>query len=310
VISINGLGALKNKISSAAAVNPTLSRLASETAFEITNSAKSIDGKTGLTVINSKHLYYQKLGSGDGNMIFIHGLGGTHEFWRPLISTARLAEKATLHLFDFEGHGLSPTHPLSKVSIESLADDVAGLASLAQVSQNNPAIVVAHSMGCIIASRFALNHPTLVKKLILLGPPPSPLPEFVTSAIHARAQVVRASGMSAILDDVVEGDLSAETKKTNPMGVAALRLSHSSQDPESYAKACSAIADAAPITLEDIAAETLMVTGDEDKISPPALVEAYTKRISKAKYTILPNVGHWHVFENVVGVSDSISGFI
>jgi pimeloyl-ACP methyl ester carboxylesterase len=147
-------------------------RVSSHSAFHLTNAAKTIGGKVDLTQINSKPLHYQRLSSGDESIIFVHGLGGTKDYWTPLVSALSLADRATLHLFDFEGHGLSPTHPLSALSIESLASDVAGVFRVAGASPSKPATLVAHSMGCLVAMRFALDNPDLVKKLVLVGPPP------------------------------------------------------------------------------------------------------------------------------------------
>lgn len=107
--------------------------------------------------------------------MFIHGLGGTLDFWKPLISSTKLKDDYQCTVFDFEGHGASPTSPLSKLSIDSLANDVHSVFSHLGIQPG--ATLFAHSLGCLIALRFALNNPGLIKKLVLLGPPPQPSPE-------------------------------------------------------------------------------------------------------------------------------------
>jgi pimeloyl-ACP methyl ester carboxylesterase len=310
-VTVDGLGTLYNRVASTSDLNATVERVSAHSSFNLTNVAKTIGGKVDLTQINSKPLHYQRVGSGDESIVFIHGLGGTKDYWTPLVSALSLADRATLHLFDFEGHGLSPTHPLSALSIESLAADLAGVFQVAGASSSKPATLVAHSMGCLVAMKFALDNPDLLKKLVLIGPPPSPLPKPASDGSYARAALARSKGMSAVVDAVVGAGTSERTKKENPVAVTAVRLSLLGQDPESYAKACQALAGAtSDLQVEGLATSTLIVTGDEDKVSPPALCEKYVARMRDARHVVLPGVGHWHVYEDVQGVARSVKGFL
>ena len=311
-VTVDGLGTLHNRITSPSAANATVARVSSRSAFTLTNAAKTIGGKADLTLINSKPLHYQRLGSGDKSIVFVHGLGGTKDYWSPLISALSLTDKATLHLFDFEGHGLSPTHPLSALSIDSLAADLAGVFSHAGASASKPATLIAHSMGCLVAMRFALDNPSLVGKLVLVGPPPSPLPKPASDGSYARAALARTKGMAAVVDAVVAAGTSERTKRENPLAVAAVRLSLLGQDPEAYAKACQALAGSAgrELEVEGLGMPTLVVTGNEDKVSPPALCDGYVGRMGDARRVVLEGVGHWHVFEDVKGVAESLRGFL
>lgn len=310
-VTVAGLGTLRNRVATPSATNTTVERVSLHSTFNLTNAAKTIGGKVGLTEINSKPLHYQRLGSGGESIVFVHGLGGTKDYWTPLVSALSLADTATLHLFDLEGHGLSPTHPLSALTIESLAADVAGVFHVAGASPSNPATLVAHSMGCLVAIRFALDNPSLVKKLVLVGPPPSPLPKAASDGSYARAALARSKGMSAVVDAVVGAGTSERTKKENPVAVAAVRLSLLGQDPESYAKACQALAGATEsLDVEGLEMPTLIVTGDEDKVSPPALCEKYVGRIKNARHVVLPSTGHWHAYEDVRGLAQSLKDFL
>lgn len=310
-VTVSGLGTLRNEVATPSSTNTTVEHVLSHSAFSLTNAARTINAKVGLTEINSKPLHYQRLGSAEESMVFVHGLGGTKDYWTPLVSALSLADKASLHLFDLEGHGLSPTHPLTPLTIESFAADLAGVCYLAAASPSNPATIVAHSMGCLIAIRFALDNPKLVKKLVLVGPPPSPLPTAASEGSYARAALARSKGMSAVVDAVVGAGTSERTKKENPVAVAAVRLSLLSQDPESYAKACQALAGATKaMDLEGLEMPILIITGDEDKVSPPVLCEKYVGRMKNARHVVLPGTGHWHVYEDVQGVAQSSKGFL
>ncbi|KAK7225328.1 hypothetical protein V2G26_013331 [Clonostachys chloroleuca] len=177
-VSITGLGTLNNQIAPAHAVNPTIKQVDADSPFRLTNGAKSLNAGVGLTQVNGKSLNYQRLGSGANQIVFVHGLGGTLDYWTPLVSTLSLAETNTLHLFDLEGHGSSPTHPLSQLSIASFASDIKAIFEAAGASASAPATLVAHSMGCLAAIKFTLDNPGLVDKLVLVGPPPPHCPKL------------------------------------------------------------------------------------------------------------------------------------
>lgn len=241
----------------------------------------------------------------------MHGLGGTLDYWTPLISRLSLAEENTLHLFDLEGHGLSTTHPLSTLSLDSFASDIKSIFDTAGITTSAPATLFAHSLGCLASLKFTTDNPGLVSKLVLVGPPPSPLPEAASKGAYARAALVRSKGIRAVVDAVVDAGTSSYSKKANPTAITAVRLSLLGQDPESYAKATWALAGATQkLNVEAIEAKTLIITGDEDKVSPPTLAEQYVERIKDSKAVVLKNVGHWHVFEDVDGVAESVGEFL
>ncbi|KAF2715261.1 hypothetical protein K504DRAFT_421851 [Pleomassaria siparia CBS 279.74] len=308
-VSVTGLGSLTNKIAAPNTANYTVERVEKETSIPLTNLSKSINS-IGLTRINNKPLNYQHLGSKEGPpIVFIHGLGGTLDCWNPLISTLSLTKSHSLHLFDLEGHGLSPTSPLSTLSISSFATDVKGVFEKASITSG--ATVVAHSMGCLIALAFAIENPHLVKKLVLLGPLPSPLPEAISQGYRTRATMARTKGMAAVVDAVVTSEVSQHTKSKNPLATAAVRLALMGQDPEGYAKACSALAGSIEtLDLGKVQAETLVVTGKEDKVLSPQLCQTYARELKAKEPVVLKNVGHWHVFEDVWEVSQAVRVFL
>ncbi|EHK40121.1 hypothetical protein TRIATDRAFT_89278 [Trichoderma atroviride IMI 206040] len=304
-VTIPGIGTLHNKVTS---YNATTERLASQSVFSLSNATRSVGATAGLTNINGKLLHYKHLGSGDNSIVFVHGLGGTCEYFSPLISEMGLQDVASLHLFDFEGQGLSPTHPLSVLTVDSLAADVAGVFSHAGITESNPGTLIAQAMGCIVALKFALNNPGLVKKLVLFGPPSFPLSEAARRTLQERGELIRTSGMGAVVDTIVQSSTSEHTKTTNPLAISAIRLSLLGQEPEAFAKALQAFArDEAPLPVEHLDVQAMIVTGSEDKV---ASAEEYASKIKGAETAVLPNVAQWHVYADVKGVSDSLKSFL
>ncbi|KAJ4151005.1 hypothetical protein LMH87_011726 [Akanthomyces muscarius] len=304
-VSVTGLGTLTNRIASPNSVNSTLESVSSESHIPQSNvrAPPSI-----LTSIGAKHLFYQKLeakrDSGE-NIAFIHGLGSSSSYFAAL--TAPLQEHANLHLMDLEGHGLSPTSASSTLSIASFAKDVANVLDAAGAEE---VTVVAHSLGCLVAVKLALDRPNLVKKLVLMGPPPSPLPEAGVTGTIARVKAVRDKGMFDVSNTILQTALSDETKLSNPTAVAAVRISLLGQDAEGYAKACGALASAPGMDFAQIKAPTFIITGSEDTVSPPALCDGYSSQISRSKVKTLDKVGHWHLFEASERVVSLVANFV
>ncbi|KAI9039878.1 bifunctional fumarylacetoacetate hydrolase/alpha/beta hydrolase family protein [Aspergillus affinis] len=292
-VSVTGLGTLTNRIATCDAVNTTSERR--ESHIPVTNQKAPFN--SGLTNINGKYLFYQRLGLENGPPVFfIHGLGGSSNYFYPLI--AKLRSTHALYLLDLEGHGLSPTSALSSLSIASFAQDFYHMSQAAGVK--NDVNVIAHSMGCLVALKLALNHPELISKLILMGPPPNPLPESGAQGSYARAALVRKEGMLSVVDAITAAGTSTYVQQHKHLAVAAVRISLLGQNAEGYAKACAALAGSAADVLDvaRLRVPVYIVTGEEDKVSPPALCQQYSQATGGGDVEVLPNVAHWHLFED------------
>ena len=158
---------------------------------------------------------------------------------------------------------------------------------------------------------FALNHPQLAKKIILVSPPASPTSETAARTLHSRAAIARTEGMSALVDVVADGAISGRQTPTNFIAIAASRLSLLGQDPEGYAKACDAIAGATnTLRVEDLHMDTLLVCGDADKVTPPDVAEKYSQKIKGSSYVVLKDCGHRPMFEDLEGLANAFKSFI
>ncbi|KAJ4416147.1 hypothetical protein N0V82_006907 [Gnomoniopsis sp. IMI 355080] len=308
-IAVTGLGKLRNTVVEAKADNYVTKRVQEESVIPI-NNLSITNGGLGLTELpNGKRLHAKVVGSGPQVVVFIHGLGGSGSFFTPLLTQLGLnhAQQCTNVLFDLEGHGMSPTKATSKISISSYAEDIRGLLTTLRVSE--PVTIVAHSMGCLVAYQLASQYPDLVSKLILLGPPPAPFPTAAAEGCIKRAAVVRAQGMTNVAIAVAEGGTSKRTQLDRPLAFTAVQMSLLSQDSEGYAKGCTALAGAQDLTFDFAKLgeiKSLLVTGSEDKVSSPDHVRKLAETMKNSTLEILPDVGHWHIFEDV----DSVAGVV
>lgn len=114
--------------------------------------------------VDGLRIRYARKGAGNGvPVLFIHGFGGDLDNW--LFNIDAVGEKSPVIALDLPGHGQS-TARLSGTSIEALAGFVVRFMDVLDVEQ---AHLVGHSMGGAIASQMALDHPSRVASVALIG---------------------------------------------------------------------------------------------------------------------------------------------
>ena len=250
--------------------------------------------------INGKDIAVEQHGDGDA-VVMVHGLGGTGNSWYPQVGP--LSRFFRVVRLDLEGSGRSPA--TGALSIASFAADVSALMDALDIPA---AHLCGHSMGTIVCQHHAVAQPERVKSLALFGPLAEP-PEPARQAIRDRAGVARKSGMVPIADTLVEVAISAETRSHRPAAAAFVREILMRQNAEGYARTCEALADATSADLAGIRCPTLLVTGDEDAVSPPPAVSALGGRIGDSRVTVLPGCGHWTPIEKPAQVNGALLDF-
>ncbi len=108
-----------------------------------------------------RELYWEIIGEGKQDLVLLHGWGLNAEVWRSIIS--RLASRFRLHLVDLPGYGRSQNY--GAMDVQAMADTV---------WQQAPkgAIWLGWSLGGLIASRIALDHPRDIKGLVTVASSP------------------------------------------------------------------------------------------------------------------------------------------
>ena len=78
------------------------------------------------------------------------------------------------------------------------------------------------------------------------------------------------------------------------------------QDAEGYARSCEALADARAAEHRLIECPVTLVTGDEDPVTPPAMVRQLAERLRGARVKILNRCGHWTPIERSAQCNESL----
>ncbi|MDA0161513.1 alpha/beta fold hydrolase [Solirubrobacter ginsenosidimutans] len=84
--------------------------------------------------------------------VFLHGLTFDHQMWAPVI--AALPPRRRALAIDLPGHGASPA--LNDHRLESV---VAAVHDAVQEAELEPPVLVGHSLGALVATLYAVEHP-------------------------------------------------------------------------------------------------------------------------------------------------------
>lgn len=114
--------------------------------------------------VNGLSVYYEQHGSGQP-LILLHGGYGSGEMFGPMLG--RLAAGRRVITADLQGHGRTADadRPLR---FQTMGDDIAALIRHLGLAQ---ADVMGYSLGAATALRTAIQHPELVRRLVVVSNP-------------------------------------------------------------------------------------------------------------------------------------------
>jgi pimeloyl-ACP methyl ester carboxylesterase len=117
--------------------------------------------QSGYAPVNGLQMYYEIHGSGGTPLVMLHGSYGAIGLWGPILAT--LAQTRQVIAVELQGHG--HTADIDRpITYEQMADDVAALLEHLEIAQ---ADLFGYSMGGSTALRFAMQHPALLRKLVV-----------------------------------------------------------------------------------------------------------------------------------------------
>jgi pimeloyl-ACP methyl ester carboxylesterase len=124
--------------------------------------ASGAPGKTGYAPVNGLKLYYEIRGSGLP-LILIHGGVGAGDMFGAILPA--LSANRQVITVDLQAHGRTADIDRA-LSYEAMADDIAGLVKHLGLGK---ADVMGYSLGGGVAVRTAIQHPDVVRKLVVVS---------------------------------------------------------------------------------------------------------------------------------------------
>jgi pimeloyl-ACP methyl ester carboxylesterase len=168
------------------------------------------------------------------------------------------------------------------------ARDLAGLLQSCEISQ---AHVVGISMGGVVAQRFALDYPHVVRSLILISTS-SEVGEQARVAWEKTAAVIEQRGFSSS-PDFARRIFAPHFVQTRPQEVKAMVARTAANDPRAYAAAARAIGSYDwTAELHRIRMPTLILQGLDDKLTPPGGSVRLNRGLPRSRLLMIPDCGH------------------
>ena len=253
--------------------------------------------------IHNLKIHYQTRGVGEP-LLLIMGYRGSGYMWGEAL-LAPLSQYFRVITFDNRGTGKSDK-PNAPYTLAMMADDAVGLLERLGIEQ---AHIFGVSMGGMIAQEIALRYPRRVDRLVLgcthcggpfaalppmaileslLAPPDMPREE----AIRRQWPVMFSSDFVAERPDVLDGLTARALAYPTPL-YTAMRQAMAIQRFNTYGR------------LRQISAPTLIASGSDDMLVPPANAYLLADRIPNAVLEMLPGVGHgffWQAPDLVVNL--------
>ncbi|HEY3684498.1 MAG TPA: alpha/beta hydrolase [Streptosporangiaceae bacterium] len=162
----------------------------------------------GRTVpVNGGSVYVEESGTGPGAVVFEAGMGCGRTCWDPVLPA--LAGRARLVAYDRAGRARTgaPVRP----TLDGMAAD---LVALAETVAPDGFVLVAHSMGGLIARRAAESLGGRLRGLLLIDPTPETAPAYATwddTAAKIDRSLAVAGGLARV--PALAGLLSRDVKR-------------------------------------------------------------------------------------------------
>ena len=251
-------------------------------------------------------LHHKIYGTGKP-VIIMHGLFGSGDNWRTIAKN--LEADFQCIVVDMRNHGRSPHDPEMNFSL--MTEDIHELMIDLGLEQ---ASLIGHSMGGKVAMAFALHHPTLVDKLIVVDIAPKNYPPHHTAVIEA---------IQAIAPDQIEERADAEAIFARHLGndqstIQFLMKNLTRLQGEGFAWKANmpVIISSYASLVEEVNATdtfngpTLFVRGEKSRYILDEDIPAIEKLCPHFELQTIPDAGHWVHAEAPEGFTLAAKSFL
>lgn len=234
-------------------------------------------------------LHVTETGSGPA-LVLLHAFPVDSRMWGPL--AAQLSDSARVITPDQRGFGRSPLPDgAAEPDLRAVAQDVITLMDERGLAR---AVLGGCSMGGYVAMALLRAAPHRVAGLLLIDTRPDADDDERRNGRLAMARRAEADGTDWLADTMVPGLLAAGTPDRSPELVATLRTMITEQPPAGVAWAQRAMAARPDSTdvLRAYAGPALVVVGERDALSPPAVAADMARSLPAATLVELAGCGH------------------
>jgi pimeloyl-ACP methyl ester carboxylesterase len=239
-------------------------------------------------------------------LIFLHGVGLDRRMWQAQVHF--FARTHSVICYDLLGHGESG----KIVEPASLEDFVKQLERLWAALGLDKASLIGFSFGGLIAQDFAARHSALIEKLILMSTVYD-RSEAERAEIEGRLVTAQRDGPASIYPAALKRWFSPAFVAGQPEQIQELHHRMLDNDDISFLKAYEIFAfgdKAIAGKIGRISCPTLIMTGEQDRGSTPAMGWRMAREIFNARVCIIAEGRHMMPMEMAQEVNRGIARFI
>jgi 3-oxoadipate enol-lactonase/4-carboxymuconolactone decarboxylase len=208
-------------------------------------------------------------------------------------SAQHLAGDFDVLAWDLPGHGHNRSVPDEPFTVADLADGVLALVADVQEQRGDAGTPFAYagvSVGGAVGLQLLLDHPDRVTAaaLVCTGARIGDADSWGT-----RADQVRASGTSGLVAASAERWFAAGFMEQHPRRASALLHALADAADTGYVQVCGALA-AFDVRdrLAEITQPVLAIAGEQDPVTPPALLQAIVDGVKEGRLVVLDDASH------------------
>lgn len=251
----------------------------------------------------STTMHYRLSGAPNAPVVlFANSLGTSLPLWDAIAD--RLAPHYRVLRYDKRGHGLTDA-PAGPYSISQLAGDAAALLDVLGIAR---AHFCGISIGGMIGQQFAADYGDRLRGLILCD---TGMRIGTAEEWQQRIDTVRSGGVEALADAVLQRWFTERFFRERAAELAGYRNMLVRTPAAGYAGACAAIqeADLEPAA-RSIVAPTLVVVGEADPSTPPAMARELQAAITGARLETIAEAAHIPCVEQADTLADLLLEFL
>ncbi len=263
-----------------------------------------------VATINGLEIHYREKGEGFP-VVLVHGFTGNSRNWA--LTVPVLTRTFRTISVDLRGHGHS-ARPLRQedYTLEAMADDVYELLQHLGVRE---CYLAGHSMGGMISQHLVLDHPELVRALVLVDTaaeiPQGLVNEERLAERERLVDIAREQGMEAVFEEQLRTNPLRERIETNPEFLRTWREQFLLTSKEAYIYGAHGMASRKSLLgeLHRVKVPTLIVCGENDE----PFLEASRKMhnaVAGSRLEIIKGAGHSPQIETPAAFNQVITEFL
>ncbi len=257
-------------------------------------------------------LSHAVLGPRDGpTVVLLHGFPLDRLMWRmqlgPLTGAGYRVVAIDLPGFGHGGAPLAGDEP--EESIDAMALRVQTLLGHLRIAK---CIVVGFSMGGYVALALAASSPDKLQGLVLCDTRSEPDSEEARAKRDATIADVRVYGVRVVAQAMLPNLLTAQTRTQRALLADEVRTMMMRQPKKSVLAALAALRDRKDRRpgLPHIACPTLVVVGEEDKVTPREAAQVMADGITGAKIEVIAKAAHLVPMERADEFNAALLGWL